>query len=69
MTELGVAFTSFWLGQYLGTLPSGDAEIDELKFDGIHDFVGLLQVVDLLISIVFTKTNVVGFEIVVNIPN
>jgi len=66
MAELGVALASCLVNPQV---PCGDAEIDELKFDGIHGFLGFFHVVHLFIGVVLAEADVVGFEIVVNIAN
>ena len=66
LAELGVALASCLVNPQV---PCGDAEIDELKFDGIHYFLHFFHVVHLLIRVVLAEANVVGFEIVVHIAN
>jgi len=66
LAELGVALASCLVYPQVSC---GDAEIDELKFDGIHYFLHFFHVVHLLIGVVLTQANVVGFEVVVNIAN
>ena len=66
MAELGVALASCLVNPQE---PCGDAEIDELKFYGIHYFLDFFHVVHLLIGVVLAEANVVRFEIVVNIAH